>query len=122
MVRIFTNVLFVKGSSQKVSTETNGVASKAPAVSMTLGDLIRTEQCYDEISKKTTELLGLNFQRRKIEVTILDLMTQCVNAFDPKLRVHPFGSAAYGLCGPKSNYNILIDTRRCIMNSIQFAC
>lgn len=81
-------------------------------ITMTLGDLIRTEQCYDAISKKTTELLATNFQRRKIELIIFDLMTQCIKAFDPALNVHPFGSAAYGLCGAKSNYNLLVDTRK----------
>lgn len=81
-------------------------------MSMTLGDLIRTTQCYDAISKKTIELLAPNFQRRKFESNILDLMTQCVKAFDPNLNVLPFGSAAYGLCGADSNYNILIDTRK----------
>lgn len=89
---------------------------------MTLGDLIRTDQCYDEISKKTTDLLALNLQRRKMECNILDLMTQCINGFDSKLRVHPYGSAAYGICGTKSNYNILIDTRKCIMNFVVFNC
>lgn len=86
---------------------------------MTLGDLIRTDQCYDAISKKTTELLAPNFQRRKIELTILDLMTQCVKAFDPKLNVHPFGSAVYGLCGAKGNYNILVDTRKCAQKTLR---
>lgn len=87
---------------------------KAPAIAMTLGDLIRTDQCYNAISKKMTELLTPNFQRRKFELTILDLMTQCIKAFDSKLDVHPFGSAVYGLCGTTSNYNILVDTRKCL--------
>lgn len=80
-------------------------------MAMTLGDLIRTDQCYDAISMKTTELLAPNILRRKYEHTILDLMAQCVKAFDPTLNVHPFGSAEYGICGAKNNYNILVDTR-----------
>lgn len=102
------------GSSQKAIEPI-----KLPTISMTLGDLIRTDQCYDAISKKTTELLASNFQRCKIELTILDLMTQCIKAFDPKLNVHPFGSAVYGLCGAKGNYNILVDTREYAQKMLQ---
>lgn len=79
---------------------------------MTLGDLIRTDQCYDAISKRTTELLTTNIQRRKIELIILDLMAQCIKAFDPTLNVRPFGSSVYGICDAKSNYNLLVDTRK----------
>lgn len=98
------------GPPQKAPT--NGVAVKLPSIAMTLGDLIRTNQCYDAISKKTTELLAPDFHRCKNELIILDLMTKCIKTFDSTLSVHPFGSAIYDLCGAKSNYNILVDTRK----------
>lgn len=88
------------------------MTTKLPSIEMTLGDLIRTDQCYDAISKKTTELLASNFQRRKFEFIIFDFMTKCIKKFDASLNVHIFGSAMYDLCGAKSNYNLLVDTRK----------
>lgn len=85
------------------------------AMTMVFDDLIHTDQCYDAISKKTTELLAPNVERREIELTILSSMTQCIKAFNQKLNVYPFGSAVYGICDFSGNYNILIDTSKYAM-------
>lgn len=82
------------------------------SMQMTLGDLIRTDHCYEAISLEMSELLTPNVQRIKTHVTILDLVTQCVRSFDPTLKVHPFGSNVYGFSGSNTNNDILIDTRK----------
>lgn len=79
---------------------------------MTLGDLIRTDQCNETISLEMIEILTPNVQRLKTGATILNLFTKCVKIVDLTLKVHPFGLAVYGFGGSKGNYNVLIDTRK----------
>lgn len=79
---------------------------------MTLGDLIRTERCFEAISMEMIDFMARSDQRVQHEVNILKLVEGAVNAFDSALKLLPFGSAEYGFGGTNTNYNILIDTRK----------
>lgn len=78
---------------------------------MTLGDLIRTDRCFEAISMGMVDLMTRSDQRIQCEKKILEIVTKAVTWFDPNLLVVPFGSVEYGFSGSSTNYNILIDTR-----------
>lgn len=78
---------------------------------MTLGDLIRTDRCFEAISVQMVDFTTLTDQRTQFEANILELLTYAMDLFDPALKVLPFGSVEYGFCGTNTNYNVLIDTR-----------
>lgn len=101
----------ILASPPKAIVERISQPIKIKPLPMTLGDLIRTDQCYRAITIQMVEFLTPTAQRRQFEQTILESMSQCFKAFDPVLKVHPCGSVAYGFGGTKTNYNILIDTR-----------
>lgn len=77
---------------------------------MTLGDLIRTERCFEAISVEMVGFMTRTDQRSKYEDKMFEIVKKAVVLFDPVLKVMPFGSVEYGFSG--ANYNILIDTRK----------
>lgn len=79
---------------------------------MTLGDLIRTDTCMEAISQEMVDLMTRTDERVNAEADILAIMNQSIQLFDPTLKVIPFGSSAYGFSGSKTNYDLLIDTRK----------
>lgn len=82
------------------------------SVPLTLGDWIRTDQCLKAISLEMADFLNRSEQRITFESEILAILSQSVHFFDPALKVLPFGSTDYGFGGSKTNYNLLIDTRK----------
>lgn len=106
-------MLFTEHPQRALIQPTKSEYLQLKPIQMTLGDLIRTDYCHEAISVEMVELLTPNVQRLKTHATILDLLTQCFRVFDPTLKIHPFGSNVYSFNGSKTNYNILIDTRKC---------
>ncbi|XP_031625839.1 uncharacterized protein LOC116342388 [Contarinia nasturtii] len=92
--------------------EENVVNIKPIDTFMTLGDLIRTDRCFEAISLEMTDFMTQTDQRFQSEMKILNLLKYVVNSFDSALKVLPFGSVEYGFSGANTNYNILIDTRK----------
>lgn len=78
---------------------------------MTLGDMIRTDRCFEAISLQMVDFMTRTNQRTQDEANILELLTTAVNSFDRALKVLPFGSVEYSFSGSNTNYNILVDTR-----------
>ncbi|XP_055326064.1 uncharacterized protein LOC129579895 isoform X2 [Sitodiplosis mosellana] len=92
--------------------EENVVNIKPIDMLMTLGDLIRTDRCFEAISVEMVNFMTRTDQRIQCEKKILDILTKAVNLFDPFLKVLSFGSVEYSFSGPNTNYNLLIDTRK----------
>lgn len=92
--------------------EENIVNIKPIDIFMTLGDLIRTDRCFEAISVQMVDFMTRTDQRTQAEANILELLTCAVNLFDPLLKVLPFGSVEYTFSGTNTNYNIFIDTRK----------
>lgn len=79
---------------------------------MTLGDLIRTDRCFDAIAQQMDDFITRSEHREQVQSNILLVLTRAVNSFDPALNVLPFGSVEYTFGGANTNYNILVDTRK----------
>lgn len=92
--------------------EENVIQIKPIDMFMTLGDLIRTNQCYESISLEMVNFMSRTNQRIQYEENILQILAKAVNSFDPLLKVATFGSVEYSFSGTNTNYNILIDTRK----------
>lgn len=92
--------------------EENVIQIKPIDMLMTLGDLIRTDRCFESISLEMVNFMSRADQRIQYEENILQILAKAVNSFDPVLKVVTFGSVEYSFSGANTNYNILIDTRK----------
>lgn len=113
-----SNELLVKEKCSPTASSREDLAESPPTklvkqpMPMTLGDSIRTSNCQEAISLEIVDFITCTNQRSEYEAHILHIFTQSIQMFDPKLKVTPIGSIVYGFHGSKTNYNILIDTRK----------
>lgn len=91
-------------------SKTTGISTKS-ATAKDLINEINIEKVLQAIPSIAAELSFRTVRRCFEEIEIIALLTQYFNMFDSNLKVRPFGSATYGFGGPKTNFNIMINTR-----------
>lgn len=70
------------------------------------------------ILNETADLLARTPSRIKSEEKILSLFKSLLCEFDSKLKLVPIGSSVYGLGGKHTNFNIIINAGRWLMNFV----
>lgn len=79
-----------------------------------LKNLIENENIFKQIANEAKNLECRNNDRVYKEARILEILRHYLENFDRNLNLLTFGSSTYGFGGDKTNFNILIDTRKLI--------
>lgn len=90
-------------------------AAKTPLA--TIDEAIKNGKIYESITNELEKVSLRSEERIRHESRILGLLKHQFKLFDRTLALIPFGSTTFGYAGSNSNYNILVDTRKC-----QFIC
>lgn len=82
-----------------------------------LKKLIDDGNIFKQIAIEAKGLECRNNDRVYKEARILEVLRHYLQNFDSKLNLLTFGSSTYGFGGGKTNFNILIDTRKLDLSS-----